>query len=195
MKLDPAEIRRRNFIQPDQFPYRTHLDDWYDGGEFAKILQEALRVSRWDEFEKRKTESRRNGKLRGRGLACYLEWTGAPIRTETVDIQVASDGSVTVYTGTQAMGQGLETTYSQLIAELLGISLSRIKIIQGDTDQAIGVGSVGSRSAFVGGSAAVAAGRRAIARGKELAPEALEPAAAGLEFPARRLRMARTHRS
>ena len=195
MKLDPAEIRRRNFIQPGQFPYRTHLDDWYDGGEFEKILQDALRLSRWNDFEKRKAESRKNGKLRGRGLACYLEWTGAPIRTETVDVQVAADGSVTVYTGTQAMGQGLETTYSQLVSELLSISVEKIKIIQGDTDLATGVGSVGSRSAFVGGSAAVAAGRKAIVRGKELAAEALESAAGDIEFRDGRFRIAGTDRS
>jgi len=195
MKLDPAEIRRRNFIQPGQFPYRTHLDDWYDGGEFAKVLQEALRLSKWDDFEKRRAESRKNGKLRGRGLACYLEWTGAPIRTETVDIQVGADGLVTVFTGTQAMGQGLETTYSQLVAELLGVSLEKITIVQGDTDRATGVGSVGSRSAFVGGSAAVAAGRRAIARGKELAAEALESAAADIEFRDGRFAIAGTDRT
>jgi len=195
LKLDPAEIRRRNFVQPGQFPYRTHLDDWYDGGEFEKVLREALRRSGWSDFEKRKAESRKRGKLRGRGLACYLEWTGAPIRTETVDIQVAADGSVTVFTGTQAMGQGLETTHSQLVAELLGVALEKITIVQGDTDLATGVGSVGSRSAFVGGSAAVAAGRRAIARGKELAAEALESAAADIEFRDGRFAIAGTDRT
>jgi len=195
MKLDPAEIRRRNFIRPDQFPYRTHLDDWYDGGDFAKVLQQALRASDWENFEKRKAASHQNGKLRGRGLACYLEWTGAPIRTETVDIQVAADGSVTVFTGTQAMGQGLETTYTQLIAEQLGIAFSKITIVQGDTDRAVGVGSVGSRSAFVGGSAAIAAGRRAIARGKELAAEALESAPGDIEFRDGRFSIAGTDRS
>jgi carbon-monoxide dehydrogenase large subunit len=195
MRLDPAEIRRRNFIRREQFPYRTHLDDWYDGGEFAKILEQVLQASDWKNFEKRKAQSERGGKLRGRGLACYLEWTGAPIRTETVDIQAAADGSVTVFTGTQAMGQGLETTYSQLVSELLGLSLDKIKIVQGDTDLATGVGSVGSRSAFVGGSAAIAAGRRVIARGKELAAEALESAAADIEFRDGRFAIAGTDRS
>ena len=193
--LDPAEIRRRNFIREEQFPYRTHLDDWYDGGDFGKVLQEVLRLSKWNDFEKRKAGSRKNGKLRGRGLACYLEWTGAPIRTETVDIKVERDGTVTVFTGTQAMGQGLETTYAQLIGEIFGIALSRIKVVQGDTDLATGVGSVGSRSAFVGGSAAIAAGRRVIARGRELAAEALESAAADLEFRDGRFSIAGTDRS
>jgi len=85
-------------------------------------------------------------------VSVYLEWTGA-LPTETVDIEVGADGTVTVFSGTQAMGQGLETTYTQLVTEVLGIDLKKIKIIQGDTDRANGVGSVGSRSAFVGGSA------------------------------------------
>jgi carbon-monoxide dehydrogenase large subunit len=182
MGLDPAEIRRRNFIRPEQFPYRTHMDDWYDAGEFARLLERVLQESDWRGFPSRREISRKKGRLRGRGLATYLEWTGAPVRTETVDIQVESDGAVTVFTGTQAMGQGLETTYTQLVAELLEIPFSRINVVQGDTDAVNGVGSVGSRSAFVGGSAAAAAGRRVIARGRELAAEALEAAPADIEY-------------
>ncbi|MGQ0545817.1 MAG: xanthine dehydrogenase family protein molybdopterin-binding subunit, partial [Betaproteobacteria bacterium] len=89
LKLDPAEIRRRNFIRPEQFPYRTHLGDTYDVGAFAKILDAVLVASDWKNFEKRKGESQKRGKLRGRGLASYLEWTGA-IPTETVDIEVGA---------------------------------------------------------------------------------------------------------
>jgi carbon-monoxide dehydrogenase large subunit len=195
MKIDPAEIRRRNFIRPEQFPYRTHLEDWYDAGEFARILGRALAESNWADFPRRREESRRRGRLRGRGLSAYLEWTGAPVRTETVDIRVAADGTVTLYSGTQAMGQGLETTYTQLVMELLQVPASAVRIVQGDTDQAIGVGSVGSRSAFVGGSAAIAAGRKVIARGKELAAEALETAAGDIEFRDGRFRIAGTDRT
>jgi carbon-monoxide dehydrogenase large subunit len=182
LELDPAEIRRRNFIRPDQFPYRTHMDDWYDAGEFARILEQVLAAADWNGFPERKEASRKAGRLRGRGLSTYLEWTGAPVRTETVDIEVGADGTVTVYSGTQSMGQGLETTYTQLVAELLELSASRIRIVQGDTDAAIGVGSVGSRSAFVGGSAAVAAGRRVITRGREIAADAFEAAQSDVEF-------------
>ena len=193
--LDPAEIRRRNFIRPDQFPYRTHLDDWYDAGEFARVLEQVLQTSDWNGFEKRKNESLNHGRLRGRGLATYLEWTGAPVRTETVDIQVAADGVVTVYTGTQAMGQGLETTYTQLVTEVLQIPARAVRVVQGDTDAVTGVGSVGSRSAFVGGSAAVSAGRRVVVRGKELAAEALEAAPADIEYRDGRFSIAGTDRS
>jgi aerobic carbon-monoxide dehydrogenase large subunit len=194
MKLDPVELRRRNFIAPHAFPYRTHLGDTYDDGDFARIVGAALEAADWDGFEARKLESRRRGKLRGRGLSVYLEWTGA-IPTETVDVEVAADGTFTVFSGTQAMGQGLETAYAQLVNEVLGVPLEKIRIVQGDTDRANGVGSVGSRSAFVGGSAVVAAGRVMIERGRELAAEALEAAASDIEFRDGRFRITGTDRS
>jgi len=195
MKIDSDEIRRRNFIRPDQFPYRTHMDDWYDAGEFARMLDRALAEADWNGFPARRQDAKRRGRLRGRGLSVYLEWTGAPVRTETVDIQVADDGTVTVFTGTQAMGQGLETTYTQLVTEVLQIPARAVRVVQGDTDAVTGVGSVGSRSAFVGGSAAVAAGRRVIIRGKELAADALEAAPGDIEYRDGRFAIAGTDRS
>ncbi len=194
LKLDPAEIRRRNFIRPQDFPYRTHLGDVYDVGDFDRVLDGALARADWNGFPARREASKRRGRLRGRGLAVYLEWTGA-IPTETVDIQIDADGAVTVFSGTQAMGQGLETTYSQLITEVLQVPVTSIRIVQGDTDRANGVGSVGSRSAFVGGSAVVAAGRKVIVRGKELAAEALEAAPQDIEFRDGRFRIAGTDRA
>ena len=194
LKLDPAEIRRRNFIRPQDFPFQTHLGDTYDVGDFARILDQALARSDWNGFPARREESGRRGRLRGRGLSVYLEWTGA-IPTETVDIQVDADGAVTVFSGTQAMGQGLETTYSQLVTEVLQVPVTSIRIVQGDTDRANGVGSVGSRSAFVGGSAVVAAGRKMVVRGKELAAEALEAAPQDIEFRDGRFRISGTDRA
>jgi carbon-monoxide dehydrogenase large subunit len=194
MKLDPVEVRRRNFIRPQDFPYRTHLADTYDGGDFRKILENVLRQSDWAGFAARKAEAQRRGKLRGRGLSVYLEWTGA-IPTETVDIEVNAEGEVTVFSGTQAMGQGLETSYTQLVTEVLGVPIGKVKIVQGDTDRANGVGSVGSRSAFVGGSAVVAAGHKVVAEGKVLAAEALEAAAADIEYRDGRFSIAGTDRS
>ena len=193
MNIDPAEIRRRNFIRPERFPYRTHLGDLYDAGNFAGVLDKLLAAADWKGFPARKEEATKRGKLRGRGLSVYLEWTGA-LPTETVDIEVDAEGNVTVFSGTQAMGQGLETSYTQLVEEVLGIEARRIRIVQGDTDRANGVGSVGSRSAFVGGSAVVAAGRRVIVEGKQLAAEALEAAAADIEFANGGFRIAGTDR-
>jgi carbon-monoxide dehydrogenase large subunit len=193
MKLDAAEIRRRNLIRPEQFPYRTHVGDVYDVGDFARVLDGVLRASDWDGFAARRAQAKKRGRLRGRGLSMYLEWTGA-LPTETVDIQVDADGTVTVFSGTQAMGQGLETTYTQLITEVLQIPVRGVRIVQGDTDRANGVGSVGSRSAFVGGSAVVAAGHKTIARGKELAADALETAAQDIEYRVGRFNIAGTDR-
>ncbi|MDX1374774.1 MAG: xanthine dehydrogenase family protein molybdopterin-binding subunit [Burkholderiales bacterium] len=194
MRIDPVELRRRNFIRPEQFPYATHLGETYDVGGFARVLDCALEAADWKGYAARAAESKRRGRLRGRGLSSYLEWTGA-LPTETVDIQVDADGSVTVFSGTQAMGQGLETTYTQLINEVLQIPAERIQIVQGDTDRANGVGSVGSRSAFVGGSAVVAAGREVIVRGKALAAELLEAAPGDIEYRDGRFRIAGTDRA
>jgi len=194
LKLDPAELRRRNFIRSEQFPYRTHLADIYDSGNFGAVLDKLLAHADWAGFPARRAASEKAGRLRGRGLSVYLEWTGA-LPTETVDIEVGADGGVTVFSGTQAMGQGLETSYTQLVTEVLGVPPEKVHIVQGDTDRANGVGSVGSRSAFVGGSAVVAAGRRVINEGKALAAEALEAAPADIEYRDGRFRIAGTDRA
>jgi carbon-monoxide dehydrogenase large subunit len=181
MGIDPVEIRKRNLLVPDDLPYTTYAGEIYDTGDFPRILDGLLEVADWKGYAARAEKSKAQGKLRGRGLAAYLEWTGA-VPTETVDIEVDAEGNVTVFSGTQAMGQGLETTYVQLITEVLQIPAKGVTLVQGDTDRANGVGSVGSRSAFVGGSAVVAAGRRLIVRGKALAADALETAATDIEF-------------
>ena len=194
MGIDPVQIRMRNLLQPGDFPHATHAGEIYDAGNFPRMLAGLVKLADWDGFAARREESRKRGRLRGRGLATYLEWTGA-LPTETVDIEVDTEGNVTVFSGTQAMGQGLETSYVQLITEVLQIPVNGVTIVQGDTDRANGVGSVGSRSAFIGGSAVVAAGRTLIARGKELAADALEAAPADIEFRGGRFFIAGTDRS
>ncbi len=193
MGIEPAEIRRRNLIPAHAFPYKTHLGDVYDGGDFERVLDQTLAAADWAGYPPRKAASAARGKLRGRGLAMYLEWTGA-LLTETVDIRIDAEGMVTAYSGTQAMGQGLETSYTQLLAEVLQLPLERIRIVQGDTDVANGVGSVGSRSAFVGGSAVLAAGRKVVDECKPLAAEALEAAPEDIEYRAGRFAVAGTDR-
>ncbi|HEU4645196.1 MAG TPA: xanthine dehydrogenase family protein molybdopterin-binding subunit [Burkholderiales bacterium] len=194
MGIDPVEIRKRNLLQPGDFPYTTHAGEIYDAGNFPRMLDGLLEGADWKGYPARAAASKQQGKLRGRGLSAYLEWTGA-LPTETVDIEVDEQGHVTVFSGTQAMGQGLETTYVQLITEVLQIPAKGVTLVQGDTDRANGVGSVGSRSAFVGGSAVVAAGRTLIVRGKDLAAEVLEAAAADIEFRDGRFVIAGTDKS
>ena len=192
--IDRVEIRRRNLLTPGELPYKTHVGETYDSGDFARMLDGALRTADWNGFPARRQESQRRGKKRGLGVAVYLEWTGA-LPTETVDIEIDADGTVTVFSGTQAMGQGLETSYVQLMHEVLGVPIEKIRIVQGDTDRANGVGSVGSRSAFVGGSAVVAAGHKMIRQCRESAAEALEAAMADIELRDGRLRIAGTDRT
>ena len=194
MRIDPIELRRRNLLRSDELPYKTHVGETYDSGEFERMLDGVLRASHWNGYAARQSDSKKRGKLRGRGVSVYLEWTGA-LPTETVDIEIDAEGTVTVFSGTQAMGQGLETTYTQLVEEVLGVRPDKIRIVQGDTDRANGVGSVGSRSAFVGGSAVVAAGRSMVLKLKELAAERLEAAPADIELREGRLRIAGTDRS
>jgi carbon-monoxide dehydrogenase large subunit len=194
MGIDRVELRRRNLLTPSELPCKTQVGETYDSGEFERMLDGALNAADWDGFPERKEASSRAGKLRGRAVSVYLEWTGA-LPTETVDIEIDADGVVTVFSGTQAMGQGLETTYTQLIEEVLGVPAASIRIVQGDTDRANGVGSVGSRSAFVGGSAVVAAGRKMVAKLKDLGSEALEAGVHDIELDQRGLKIAGTDRS
>ncbi|MDH4173712.1 MAG: xanthine dehydrogenase family protein molybdopterin-binding subunit, partial [Betaproteobacteria bacterium] len=114
MGIDPVEIRRRNLLQPGDLPHTTYAGETYDTGDFPRMLDGLLKVADWKGYDTRAAQSKKQGRLRGRGLAAYLEWTGA-LPTETVDIEVDAEGKVTVFSGTQAMGQGLETTYIQLI--------------------------------------------------------------------------------
>jgi carbon-monoxide dehydrogenase large subunit len=129
----------------------------------------------WDGFEVRKAESEKRGLLRGRGLACYIEWTGGDL-SETVRIEAESDGMVTLYSGTQNMGQGLETVFTQLLSEKLQIPMESIKIVFGDTKLVKGLGSFGSRSLFVGGTALFEGSNEFLQKGRELAAEELEAA-------------------
>lgn len=192
--MDAIELRRRNFIPSGAFPYRTPAGQVYDSGEFEKILNQVLEKADWAGYPARRQESLSRGRLRGRGLACYIEWTGA-VPTETITIRVEAEGRVSVFTGTQAMGQGTETSFAQLAAEQLQIEIAQVRIVQGDTDQATGQGSVGSRSAFVGGTALVSAGRQVLAEGKILAAQALEAAVDDVEYARGRFHVAGTDRS
>jgi carbon-monoxide dehydrogenase large subunit len=191
MKMDPAELRRRNFIQPTQMPYTTPMGETFDSGNFPHMLNRILEHADWKGFDKRKQESKARGKLRGRALSTFLEWTGV-VHEETIDMHVEADGTVKVFTAMQAMGQGIETSYVQIISETLGIDPERIVIVQGDSDVAQGLGSMGSRSLYIGGSAMLTASKQAIEKGRELAADELEAAAGDIQYQDGRFKVAGT---
>ena len=192
MKIDPAELRRRNLIGPERMPYRNAMAQTYDSGHFEKILDQGLALADWDGFEARREESKRRGKLRGRSVATFLEWTGALAFEEHVAIEVTADGCIEVGSATQAMGQGIQTSYAQLAVDVFDVPIDRIRILQGDTDRANGFGSAGSRSLFTGGAAVVVASERTVEHARALAAESLEAPAADIEYRAGRLAVAGT---
>lgn len=191
MKIDPAELRRRNLIPPPAMPYRTPMGETFDSGNFPHILERALAAADWDGFEARRHDSAARGRLRGRAVSTFLEWTGV-VHEETVRLQVEADGRVRAFTAMQAMGQGIETSYLQILAETLQIDADRIEIVQGDSDVATGIGSMGSRSLYIGGSAMLSASNQAIDEGRKLAGEALEAPPEDIAYAAGRFTVAGT---
>ena len=190
--LDPAELRRRNMIRPEQMPYTNKMGQCYDSGKFEQILDQGLALADWQGFAARRAASEAAGKLRGRGIATFLEWTGGNAFEERVTVNVTADGFIELGSATQAMGQGIATSYAQLAVDVFGVPLDRIRVLQGDTDRANGFGSAGSRSLFTGGSAVSVASRRTVDEAKALAADALEAPAADIEYREGRFTVAGT---
>ena len=186
MKIDPAELRRRNMIRPEQMPYKNAMGQLYDSGAFAQILDRGLALADWNGFTARRDASMAKGRLRGRGIASFLEWTGGNVFEETVSIDVTADGVIEIFSATQAMGQGIATSLAQLAVDIFGVGIEKIRIVQGDTDRGNGFGSAGSRSLFAGGSAVRVASERTVEHARSLAGNALEAAAADIEYVAGR---------
>jgi carbon-monoxide dehydrogenase large subunit len=186
MKLDPAELRRRNMVRPDQMPYKNPMGQVYDSGQFEKILDQGLALAEWNGYAARREASRRNGKLRGRGIATFLEWTSGMVFEERVTVTVTSDGMIELCSAVQAMGQGIATSLAQLAVDVFQVPIDRIRVTMGDTDRNNGFGSAGSRSAFVGGSALHVASKKTIDEARTMAAEALEAPAADIEYKAGR---------
>ena len=172
--MDPRAIRKVNFIKPGQLPYTNAAGQVYDSGAFAHMLDRAAKLADWDGYAARKKAAKKKGLLYGRGLTSYIEWTGGRAHTETVSLHATAEGRIVLHSGTQAMGQGLETSYAQMIAASLGVAIDKIDVVQGDTDLAQGFGSVGSRSLFVGGTAVAVSTTELIAKAREKASHILE---------------------
>ncbi len=180
--IDPRAIRKVNYIKPAQLPYTNPVGQVYDSGAFAHMLERAAKLADWDGFAARKKAAKRKGLLYGRGLTSYIEWTGGRAHTEKVGLHATAEGRVILHSGTQAMGQGLQTTYTQMISESLGIPMDKIDIVQGDTDLATGFGSVGSRSLFVGGTAVAVSANDLIAKARNKASNLLEASVQDIEY-------------
>ncbi len=195
MGIDRVEIRRRNFIQPDQFPYQTPVALVYDIGNYEACLDKGLETADYAGYESRKAASKQNGKLRGVGFSCYVEACGiAPSNVvgalgaraglfEAATVRVNPTGSVSVLTGCHTHGQGHETSFAQVVSDMLGIDFDSVEIVHGDTAKIpFGMGTYGSRSMAVGGPAIVNAIDKVIAKGKKIAAHLLEASETDIEF-------------
>jgi carbon-monoxide dehydrogenase large subunit len=193
--VDQAELRRKNFIQPDQFPYQTPVAVVYDTGDYEASLNKALEMADYAGFPQRREAAKAQGKLRGIGLASYIEACGiAPSSLvgslgaraglyEAATVRVNPTGSVAVMTGSHSHGQGHETTFAQVVADKLGLPMESIDIVHGDTGKIpFGMGTYGSRSLAVGGTAIVNALNKVIEKGRKIAAHLLEASEADVEF-------------
>jgi len=180
--MDPRAIRKANYIKPAQLPYTNAVGQVYDSGAFAHMMERAAKLADWDGFNARKREAKKKGLLYGRGLTSYIEWTGGRAHTEKVSLHATAEGRVVLHSGTMAMGQGLATTYTQMIADTLGVAMDKIDVVQGDTDLATGFGSVGSRSLFVGGTAVAVSSNDLITKAREKASHLLETSVEDIEY-------------
>lgn len=182
--IDSVEVRRKNFIKPEQFPYKTPTGSLYDSGEYDKNLTRALEVSRYAELRAEQARRRANGsdRLMGIGVASYVEICGfGPY--ESAVVRVEPTGTVTVYTGTSPHGQGGETTFAQIVADQIGADFDQIVVRHGDTaTMPMGVGTFGSRGLVVGGSAVMNASVQVREKARQIAAHMLEAAAEDVEF-------------
>lgn len=196
-KLDmtPDAIRRKNFIPPKALPYKTATGKVYDSGDFAAHLKRAMEIAEWKEFGKRAKAAKKQGLIRGIGLASYVEICGV-MGEETANVRLDPNGDVTVLIGTQSSGQGHQTAYAQIVAEQFGLAPERVHIRQGDTDEvATGLGTGGSASIPTGGVCVERAAGELGKKLKEFAAQALEASADDLEIAGGVIRIAGTDRS
>jgi carbon-monoxide dehydrogenase large subunit len=208
MGMDRVEIRRRNFIPTDAFPYQTPVALQYDSGDYFATLEQAQKAADWAGFEARRAEARKRGKLRGIGISTYLEACGiAPSNIagalgaraglyEAATVRVHPTGTVTILTGSHSHGQGHETTFAQVVADHLGIGIGQVEIVHGDTGKIpFGMGTYGSRSLAVGGTAIVKALDKVVNKAKKIAAHLLEASVNDIEFKDGKFTVVGTDRS
>jgi carbon-monoxide dehydrogenase large subunit len=182
LKIDPADVRRKNFIRPDQFPFATQMGAVYDSGDYEKALDLALKNAGWDQLKKDRDAAKKDGRLVGLGLAMYVEVCGlgpsAILPTggwEHSQVTIERDGRISATTGASPHGQGNETTFGQMLADQFGVPIEHVTILHGDTSIVKqGIGTFGSRSQAVGGAALHLAGGKVKTKMAKFASAMLE---------------------
>jgi carbon-monoxide dehydrogenase large subunit len=206
MGIDPLEIRRKNFVT--EFPYQTPVAVVYDTGDYNATMDKLVEIADLAGFEARRAESAKNGLLRGLGVNCYIEACGiAPSHLvgqlgaraglyESATVRVNATGSISVMTGSHSHGQGHETSFAQVVADMIGIPEDMVEIVHGDTaNSPMGMGTYGSRSLAVGGSAMVKATEKIIAKARKIAAHLLEASDADIELKDGKFSVAGTDKS
>jgi len=184
LKLDPTELRRRNFIPRDAFPYKTPTGSTYENADLAGCLEKALRLADWRGFAKRRAQSQKRGKLRGIGISTVIENTGAGLfPKDQITIECGADGMVTVYTVAQSSGQGHETTFAMVVADALGLPLEKVRLRESVQSKGlIGNHTGGSRSLVGAGSVCKLAAQKLIEQGESLAAHDLNVEPSQVEY-------------
>jgi aerobic carbon-monoxide dehydrogenase large subunit len=184
LKLDPAELRRRNFIAPQAFPYKTPTGSTYENADMPAILEKALKLADWKGFPKRRARSEQQGKLRGLGISTVIENTGAGLfPKDQIAIECGADGTVAAYTVAHSSGQGHETTFAMVIADTLGIPVEKVRVREGIQSKGlIGNHTGGSRSLVGAGSVCKLAAQKLIEQGRSRAAEALDVEPSQVEY-------------
>jgi aerobic carbon-monoxide dehydrogenase large subunit len=194
LSIDPVEIRRCNYIPASAMPHKLGTGITYDSGDFVHVMDECLKLADWNGFGKRAAESKKRGKLRGRGIGYFLE--EAAVFNERMVLRFDPSGMLTILAGTHSHGQGHQTVYAQMVGEWLGVPFDNIRFVQGDTDAVpIGRGTYGSRSMHVGGNALRRAADAIIEKAKPMAAMMLEAAAGDIEFKDGAFRIVGTDRA
>ena len=193
LEMDPVELRMKNFIRPEQFPYTTKTGWTYDSGDYPKAMQEALRIAGYDDLRREQAQKRERGELMGIGVSFFTETVGAGPRKDMdiaglgmadgAELRVHPTGKAVLRISVQTQGQGHETTFAQIVAEELGIPPEDVEVVHGDTDQTpFGLGTYGSRSTPVSGAATAMVARKVRDRARLIAAAALEVSADDLEW-------------
>ncbi|WP_034469224.1 xanthine dehydrogenase family protein molybdopterin-binding subunit [Afipia sp. P52-10] len=199
MNIDPFALRQRNLIPPEAMPYKTPFVFTYDCGDFAKGMERAAELADYQGFAARRKDAKRRGKLRGIGIANPIEVASGPFASPATDfawVEAKADGTVRLRAGAMSVGQGLETSLSDIVAQRLNVPIDSIEYIYGDTDRVPrGKGNGGSAALTLGGSAISLGIDRLLEKGKELAANRLEAAVSDIEFADGRFRIAGTDRS